>query len=65
MPDPGYSPNGERIDPTGAVVWQANSPPEIISEGFDIWLWFEVGVTTIPAISQTDDEPWQHVYLGG
>lgn len=65
QPDPGYGPNGERIDGVGLIAWSANPPPESYTPVDDIWLYFALGESTIPWISQSDDEGWPSVYLGG
>lgn len=65
MPDPGYGPNGERVDPSGLVSWQANAPPKVIPEGFDHWWIFPLALNPLPWIDQNDDEAWQSIYLGG
>lgn len=65
MPDPGYGPNGERVDPTGRVVWQANSPPERVTTDRALRTISALGLRTIPYIDQSDDEAWLAVYLGG
>lgn len=65
MPDPGYGPNGERLDPTGLISWQSNAPPVPVVEGDDQWVIYAIGMTYLPAISLTDDESWKSVYPGG
>lgn len=63
--DPGYGPNGERIDPAGLVVWNANPPPEVWPPVDDVWIYFALGETTVPFIDQNDDEGAVGFYLGG
>lgn len=65
MPDPGYGPNGERLDPSGAITWQANAPPISVNEGDDVWTIYPLGLIPLPYIDQDDDEVWSGVYLGG
>lgn len=64
MPDPGYGPNGERLDASGAISWQANGPPQHIPDD-NFWMVFPLGELTIPYIDQDDDQVWKSIYLGG
>ena len=64
--DPGYGPGGERLDPTGAIQWQAIAPPVSITEGDDDYYSIvPLGLQTIPYIDQDDDNVWTDIYLGG
>lgn len=63
--DPGYGPNGERSDPAGLVVWNANEPPKVIPRTDDTYFAFPLGETTVPFFDADDDEGWTGVYLGG
>lgn len=63
--DPGYGPNGERVDPSGLVSWQANPPPVHVAAMDDVWTIYPLGFTFVPYIDQDDDEVFEAVYLGG
>ena len=65
MADPGYGPNGERVDPSGAISWQANAPPTPVTAGYDIYGFYPLGVVPIPYVDQNDFEALKHIYLGG
>lgn len=56
--DPGYGPNGERLDPPGAVVWSAAGPPQIIPEVDDRHGLYAYGLRPLPFIDQNDDDAW-------
>lgn len=64
-PDPGYGPNGERLDPSGLVVWQANPPPEHEPTVDDVHIYYALGEREVPFIDQNDDEGWPGFYIGG
>lgn len=65
MPDPGYGPNGERLDPSGAISWSANAPPVVTLPQDAFQFIRPLGVQTIPFIDQDDDEAFRFIYLGG
>ena len=65
MADPGYGPNGERLDPVGLVSWQAQAPPVDLTAGYDIYYLQPWGVAVAPFLVQADEEAWSNVYLGG
>lgn len=65
MPDPGYGPNGERLDASGLVSWQAAAPPVPVNEADDYYGIYPLGVVVIPFIDQDDDDAWESIYLGG
>ena len=62
--DPGYGPNGERLDPSGAISWAAAADPRPATQGWEFWMTFPLGLITIPFSSQTDDNVWSGKYLG-
>lgn len=65
MPDPGYGPNGQRLTVSGRIAFEANGPILSINSGDDVWTIYALGVTTIPFMSQSDDEVIAHNYIGG
>jgi len=65
MADPGYGPNGERVDPAGRVAWQANSPPVLVEADLKLHTVSALGLRTLPFVDQEQDEAWSSVYLGG
>lgn len=58
MADPGYGPNGERIDPLGVVSWKAQGPPQIRPVWSDRHEPVALGLQTIPFIDQDDEDVW-------
>lgn len=65
MPDPGYGPNGQRLVVSGLQSLAAQGPILTIPSGEDVWTIRPLGVSSIPFISQSDDEVFSHIYLGG
>ena len=65
MSDPGYGPNGQRLEVPGLIPWSANSPPVVMTIGDDRWNIWALGRISIPAINQEDDEASTFIYLGG
>lgn len=65
MPDPGYGPNGERLDSIGRVLFEANAPPRLVLEAFEQWHIRALGFTSVPFLAQADQEVFDHVYPGG
>jgi hypothetical protein len=65
MADPGYGPNGERLDASGLTTWEANAPPLFVGDYFDIWHIQPLGVVALPYLDQDDDEVWGSIYPGG
>lgn len=65
MSDPGYGPNGERIDVSGRLSLSAQGPILVIPEGYDVWTIYPLGVVPIPYIDQDDDTSPTFNYIGG
>lgn len=65
MPDPGYGPNGQRLEVGGRIAFEAQSPPLVFTAGDDRHGVYPLGIRVIPFIDQDDDESQPFVYLGG
>jgi hypothetical protein len=65
MADPGYGPNGERIDGVGRIQFEANAPPRLVEDEFEQWHIRGLGLTSVPFVSQTDEEVYNRIYPGG
>jgi len=65
MPDPGYGPNGQRLEVAGRISFEAQSPPLVYTPGYDRHGIYPLGRRPTPFIDQNDDESQPFVYLGG
>lgn len=65
MADPGYGPNGERVDVSGRLTLLAQGPILTIPEAEDVWTIYPLGVVPIPFVDQDDDTSPVFNYLGG
>jgi len=63
--DPGYGPNGERIDVVGRLSLNSQGPILTIPEAEDVWTIYPLGVVPIPFIDQDDDTSPVFNHIGG